>query len=241
MKLSTQSFKNKSNSKEVDVNWYVGQQKFGQLTVQFNFDIEDMEIAAELITIQHLMFEKLVFARYPQSGEHYSLKVSKGAIKKIVQGRSDKKHLFPYALFLEHGLRGVNLSVANKAVHSAALDNEHRQHATIVITENDYKDTRSTVDTPALGLVRLSLHAVEQFEVRLDEELKKPARVSLIQRLQNPGLALVELPENVKFHKQRKYGAHDKIEVWRNPTSRFHYVIVVGEDEERTLVTVFTR
>jgi hypothetical protein len=82
MRLTTYSQK-QSDERSVFVLWRVGISNFGVLTVEFTHPIEDIELAAELVAIRHLVFNQAVFDRIPDSGKAFELNVSKGAIKKL--------------------------------------------------------------------------------------------------------------------------------------------------------------
>ena len=82
-------------SKSVSVNsvlvyWRVGTKRKGVLDVRMGFSTEDQEIIAELIAIRHLIMNAKVFCCTPTTGKGFRVTVSKGAIRKIVQNRSDK-------------------------------------------------------------------------------------------------------------------------------------------------------
>ncbi|MFD2016686.1 hypothetical protein ACFSJQ_16140 [Vibrio olivae] len=80
------------SSTQSRVFWRVGTQRKGILNVTLDFENDDSALLCELCAIRHLLIESQVFGRVPGTGKGYKLVVSKGAIKKLARGRSDKKY-----------------------------------------------------------------------------------------------------------------------------------------------------
>jgi len=198
----------------------------------------DELIIAELCAIQHLLFEKMVLDREPAGGEGYKLVVSKGAIKKLINGKSAKSHLQAYSSFLYNRMNNCSLVVEHK------MDLMADEHNTVPVIINQcsskYTGYFNSVSTPALGEVYITAHAVKQYAERITGGTPKKPWSSLVGRLNNPGLIQVALPNNVMKHKLKKYGDVDNIENWTHTTSLFNY-LVINNNGKRTLVTVYIR
>ncbi|MDW3082292.1 hypothetical protein R8N45_27645, partial [Vibrio sp. 1403] len=113
---------------------------------------------------------------------------------------------------------------------------------TVLLDANRQEDanTHDAVETPAMGTVYVTAHAVEQYKERLSTGDPKKPWASLVNRLKHPELRIRNLPANVLAHKAKKYGTADNVEAWGHPTSKFTYLIV-NDNGRRTLVTVFER
>lgn len=218
------------------VFWRVGTKNKGILDIALTDAQTDSALIAELFAIQYLLFDKQVLDRAPGSGTGYRLVVSKGAIKKLALGKSDKLHALKYAAFLTNRMRGVAIEVSPSPgfmalpheVEIESLGCGHKDHL-----EYD------TVDTPAMGKIQITHHAFEQYQARITSGDPKKPWASLVGRLMHPDLEQIEFSGKVAVHKARKYGRLD--ECWSHPTSRFHYIVSRGDDGVGVLVTVFER
>lgn len=220
------------------VYWRVGTQRRGILDVQLDFEHDDIELLAELAALRYLLFERQVFNRAPGSGLGYRLVVSKGAIRKLALGRSSKRHAQKYAAFLTSRMKGVTIEVSQSMEHMPDVSEEAPEllHA----DRKEYAATHDAIDTPAMGTVYLTAHAVEQYTKRISTGDPKRPWASLVGRLQHPDLQLLPLPERVLRHKARRYGTADNVEAWGHQDSKFTY-LVINNNGQRTVVTVFER
>ncbi|MFV8382847.1 hypothetical protein ACNO5E_01970 [Vibrio parahaemolyticus] len=228
----------KLNDQATRVFWRVGTKRNGILDVAIDFDNEDADLIAELSAIQYLLFEEKVMGREPGSGTGYKLVVSKGAIKKLARGKSSKKHALKFAAFLQNRMAGVQIDVSQSREYMADLD--ETTPVELNAERKEYANTHDAIETPAMGTVFVTAHAVEQYKSRLSTGDPKKPWVSLVNRLKHPELKLRTLPDNVLRHKAKKYGTPDNVEAWGHPTSKFTYLFV-NNHGKRTLVTVFER
>lgn len=223
------------------VYWWTGTKNYGALTVKINEDLQDGSLIAELCAIRFLLFEKKVFKVDPTSGHGYKLVVSSGAIKKLYNGKSQKKQAEPYAAFLSARMQGVTIEVGHPF---GPLDHDD-PNADIdycEATATSFRTIAQTVDTPCIGPVVVTLHAIQRFKERGNpggDEIQKPW-ASLVRQLQSPALRRIQLADEVLEHKARKYAAQGESEFWSAPDSALRFVIV-RNGETRTLVTVFRR
>lgn len=231
----------KKNDSQVRVFWRTGIQNRGILDVTLANPHPESALLAELMAIQHLMFERLVFDREPIKGGGYKLITSKGAIKKLAMGKSDKQFAVPLSQFLRHRLSGITIEVSQSREYLPTLDDCMPEE--LQADQDHYLQELSSdlVETPAMGSIVLTHHAVEQYASRIATGAPKDPRLSLIRRLMNPELINFPLSEKVLAHKARKYGRADNIEVWGHPTSNLSYQLVKDDSDRKVLVTVFRR
>lgn len=239
-------------SKSVSVNsvlvyWRVGTKRKGVLDVRMDFSTEDQEIIAELIAIRHLVMTSKVFCRTPTTGKGFQVTVSKGAIRKIVQGRSDKAFASRFASLLTGRMEGVVVNVSHSMnfminVQEAA---QADQLEVLDAAGKNFASPHETIETPAIGTLSVTHHAVRRYEERLnsksrDERLYRPWS-SLFSRLRNPSLKRSPLNDKVMRHKMRRYGSGNVIEIWSHPSDTMRYAVVTRPDNRKVLVTVFER
>ncbi len=236
--MTLTTFSEKHSDSKAYVYWRVGTKRGGVLDVTLSFEHSDSALIAELYAIQHLLFVELVLGREPGSGHGYRLTVSKGAIKKLALGRSDKKYVFKYSAFLQNRMAGVTIEVLRSQDFLPVLNDSLTQVLTVGST--DIASELQTISTPAMGKVRITKHAVEQYVSRLSSGKPKNPWLSLVKRLQHPKLCSSLLTDKVRQHKARKYGTADNIEEWRHPDDEFRFLVLKNGDT-RTLVISYPR
>lgn len=221
------------------VYWRVGTKNKGIININLRSPSEDSALIGELIAIQFLLFDKKIFDRAPGGGGGYKLIVSKGAIKKLALGKSTKKFAVQYSSFLLSRMKGATIEVSQKLEFMANKED----FLPLLIDEG--KDIRTQeyaeIITPAMGAVRVTQHAVEQYEERISSGCPKKPWASLTKRLMHPELRIQPLDAKILAHKERRYGRSDNVEAWSHPTSTFTYLVVIDDKGNRVLVTVFER
>ena len=139
-----------------EVHWRTGLEVKGCVRVTMNAEMPgDRHIAAELATIRFLLEDRNVCG-HDKAGKNLTIRLTYGAIKKLVRTRSDKEYLSPYANFLRTRFAGANLEV------------ESRPPEWI---DETCESTELTVAGPAatviavggIGNVELSSHAVRRY------------------------------------------------------------------------------
>lgn len=229
----------KVSDTQARVFWRVGTKKHGILDVTLDFANEESALLGELVAMQHLLFNKKVFDREPGSGNGYKLVVSKGAIRKLALEKSTKKFAVKFAGFLTNRMKGVNIEVSQNYEFMPTVDECEPEQ--LGGERSVYAKTFDAVDTPAMGRVLVTQHAVEQYQERITSGSPKKPWASLVGRLKHPELRIQPLDKKVLAHKARKYGRSDNVEAWGHPTSSFTYLVIRNENDERVLVTVFER
>lgn len=235
MTLSTVAFVNESG--EHLVSWRTGIKNFGTVKV-VNVGAEDSKVVAELLAIRYLLLEREVFKRKLYAGTGIKVEVSSPVIRKLLLGTSKKSHLFVHAKFLHSRLSGITIDTRS----GPGLDSPMAEMSTLETIDALEADASDVFETPAMGAIRLTKHAIDQYQERLHSGDPQNAAASLVGRLSHPDLKKQPVPANVKDHKYRKYGDIDQTEVWGHLNSQMHYV-VVREASTRvgTVVTVYRR
>ncbi|MBB3105247.1 hypothetical protein [Azomonas macrocytogenes] len=224
----------------VRVFWDVGLKRNGILDLTLGLNTQESELVAELCAMRYLLLERQVFNRKPSSGKGIKLRVSTGAIRKLMLGKSTKREALPYAQFLGSCMAGAEFEVQRNMDFKASADDPQANIESLYIDPAVYGTPHLAFDTPAIGQIFVTVHAVQQYvERNISGELTRPLS-SLVRRLQHPGLCLRPIPEKVLRHKAHKYGSSSNIEAWGHTTSCFTYLFLV-DGAKRTLVTVFRR
>ncbi|MFC6674008.1 hypothetical protein [Marinobacterium aestuariivivens] len=229
----------KKSDTEARVFWRAGTKKRGILDVTLDFAHADSALIAELVALQHLLFDRKVFDREPGAGAGYKLVVSKGAIRKLALGKSNKAYATKFAAFLSNRMKGVTIEVSQDYEFMAKPDEVEPE---LLGGEREvYANTYDAIETPAMGRVLVTQHAVEQYQARITSGSPKKPWASLVGRLMHPELRMMKVDEKVLRHKARKYGRSDNVEFWGHPTSVFVYQVLREDNGDRVLVTVFER
>ncbi|AKJ36928.1 hypothetical protein U876_24155 [Aeromonas hydrophila NJ-35] len=238
MTLTTVAKKTSRNS--ALVFWRVGTKRKGILDVHTDFEHEESDLIAELIAIRYLALDKQVFCREPGGGTGYKLVVSKGAIKKLALGKSSKAFATRFASFLTGRMQGAMIEVAQSMDY---MDEPSEGNVEILdVDKQAFTQTYDEIDTPAIGPVLVTQHALNQYQARITSGDPKKPWASLVGRLQHPELQLQPFDDKVARHKAVKYGRVDNVEVWGHRDSKFKYLMVINDDNnKRVLVTVFER
>lgn len=223
-----------TSPRTADVRWAVGFNNRGVLAVEFTEHTADIEAAAELAAIRHLLTQKQVTGTEVTTGKGLVIEVSKGAVRKLWLGKSSKRHLNKYASYLRTHLDFAELRVA-KHPSSCMLPagSPATDHFKVTPMRYEY------VDTPS-GRIYITDHALERYKERMHQGPKEKAFASLAQRLKNETLRPVELPSNVFKHKERKYGNVPFV-ILRRHNDIEHFVIARHAQYGGVLVTVFER
>lgn len=220
------------------VHWRSSTIKCGIIEVTLPYESLDVDIVGELVALQHLIVDKEIFGQSVLHGDGLEIEVSKGAIKKILTGKTTKKEIIKYASFIPFLLQGISLKTHKKCSKNDAFEGRISEKITVDIEK--YTNTRILVSSPVIGGIEITSHSVNRYLERIRDEsgdVKFPLK-SLVARLTNPDLRQVTLPKKVVSHKIRKYGESDEFSVWKHPTSTLNFgLIKVGP--VFNLVTVF--
>lgn len=224
------------------VEWWLSDNKCGRFHVNLPTPSESTDVIAELCVIRHLIFERMIFGQPIYAGKGVVLEVSKGAIKKLVTGKSTKKDAERFAKFIPLFLSGCVIRTHNKKsiLTDCALVDDEKLDVDLV----HYGLAQIVVETPAIGDVTITAHSIERYQDRVIAESGECLYPlpSLIKRLANPENKKQVVPISVQEHKTRKYGEQDEFEVWKHPTATLNFGIIRNKQTgKRTLVTTYIR
>ncbi len=216
------------------VAWRVGTKRRGLLHIS-DIGNQDATAAAEIVAIRHLLFADKVFMRDIHSGEGLALEVLTPVVKKVARGKTSKAHLATLARYFTTNLQGVTLGTTSSK--DGYLPNLGDEVPSVYISSSE-SPQYDVFETPAMGKLKLTQHVLDQFIERLhDGEVKKPL-ISLISRLKHEKIKRLPLPDKVTFHKIKKYGTIDNLEIWGHDTSQMHFTVV--RDPRTAIGTVVT-
>lgn len=225
---------------EVSVTWSVGGNRSGLVNVKLSderitYSDNDKAIVGELCAVRYLLNDKQVFGTKLLSAAGLRLIVSKGAIKKLAKGKSSKKQFLVHSAFLRRQLEGVELKVCNRLA-----DPGETEVTAVSITDKVIRD--DIIESPAMGKVIITQHAVERYAERFSSGNPSYPRASLVKVIQSPELDMFPMPEAVRAHKARKYrNCKDTSELWGHPSSSLKLQVINNANGLRTVVTVFER
>lgn len=228
----------KTSPTQARVLWRTGSRRYGVLEVTLEEGHDESDLLAELAAIKHLLFDRQVFDRAPVSARGYKLVVSKGAIKKLALGRSTKRFAQQYAVPLTTRLEGIDIEVSQSR---AWLPAEEELPVEPLYVQKGFTRDYDMIETPSMGKVLVTHHAVEQYMERVVGNGAKDPRLSLQMRLMNPELEQVPLDAKVLRHKEAKYGRADNVQIWGHPSSSTRFVVLRENPDHGVLVTVFRR
>lgn len=196
---------------------------------------------AELLLINEFLFRREIFGVRILHGTGIRLHVSSGQVKKLFLKKVKCDLVEPLMRPLRLRLLGVDIETLRGSESylpppPTPVSEREEIHSGLVNTE-DYM----SFDTPNIGKVLITAHALDQYVDRLEDEVKpkRPLR-SLLTRLENPKLAPIILPTSVKQHKDRKYGIETR-ECWGHLTSDMHFMFVRDKTGLANLVTSYKR
>lgn len=214
------------------VAWYVGLANNGTLDIRME-DIErDHAIAAELCAIRYLLFRRHVFNVETRSGQGLKILVSCGAIKKLINGTSTKKHLRGYALFARPRLNDASFAISKKP-----LDVTGPQES--IDLREVYETWHEPIYVPSIGHLHVTNHALDRFLERVHQAVVNDPLDSMLNRMRHEQFQEIKLPDRVIAHKARKYGQAQCVEVWGHPSSGLRFLVTRDKPKQATLLTVF--
>lgn len=207
-----------------------------EVKIPFPVKKNDIEVLAELAVIRNLTIEDCQMPNPVLTGKGICLVVTKGAIRKILNEKTENQTFLRYGAFLHGRMRGCTVSVEKKNAYLPAEDIEVTKSISLS------KEPHETIESPSLGEVQVRDHAFKRFLERVYEGSPEKAFNSLIQRLSNPELVQVQIPDRVWRHKVSKYGEEGVASIYKHPTDIVHFVLVNQPGARgRALVTVFCR
>jgi len=229
----------KDSDDQYIVAWSKGLKAKGFIRVEKS-SLPDPDIIAEITAIQHLLFKQNIFNREIINGNGFKIVCHK-LIKSVIEKKTSRKHLYPLLSFVRSNLNGCVLKsfaeIDNKLLAPLGSPEFEITDADPSVLNQDY----DVFETPAMGRLKLTAHAIEQYKIRLHSGETLNPQVSLIKRLRNPNIAQHELPEKIKNQKIKKYGSVENTEIWGHDSSQMHFVVIRDSNNRGTVVTVYKR
>lgn len=203
----------------VRVFWRLGQQSAckGAYDVFAPGTPDDIEALGELAALRHLLSVRNISGQN-RNGEGLVLVVSHGAVKKLVNKKSQKSDLFDFNHFLITRYAGADVVVDKER---AWLPEDRDSVPVTGINLHDMKGPE-TVEVPNLGKIVITRHALEKYlEVAGTADLPQSWR-SINRRLRK-NLERVNVPAKVARMQQIKHHT-EASELWKNPDNPMHFV-----------------
>ena len=213
----------------VTVGWFAGLQRNGSIKVEVGAT-ENRVVIAELTALRYLLWEGLAFNRRPISGKGIRVRLPELTLKSIQGFKCDAVQLA--SQFLSSWLVDVDIQAGGIDIDGIELQ-ETEQSIT------PYDVAQPCFDTPVLGKIAISKHALERYLERSSNGSPKLPWFSLFKQLSSDRLSRVKLPEEVRFQKLLKHG-NDNVQVWRHSTGNLYFK-VLPKGEYSLVVTVFSK
>lgn len=225
MKLKIQTI---ATSKfNVSVAWFSGLSKNGVIDVRVS-QIEHRIAVAELTVARYLLWDRQVFGHRLGSGKSLEIGFSCATLRSLKQSSSNE--LRQASQYLKTWLDGVQLNPEEIVGVAASTDQ--------IPMIQPYRLPQPVFDSPVLGPVAISRHAIQRYQERFRHGYTKSPWLSLQRQLCNPELRQARLSDRTRFQKLLKYG-DDGSQVWHHPTGDL-YFLLVPQETHSLVVTVFS-
>lgn len=193
----------------------------GILPVEIERQTQDPAIVAELFALRHLL--EMAEIGSPGTGASaMDITVSKGAIKKLIQGRSAKTHLLWCTCWLKLRYFDANITVSHKQTPSYAAIVDATNKGLNAIA--DYKITvyhplgvgsESNPDivlhNSVVGACTISMHAIERYMERSGTACWSKAWSRVVGLIQRSDSCIADIPDSVMRRKRLKHCDREKI------------------------------
>ncbi|EGQ9302096.1 hypothetical protein F7U75_14065 [Vibrio vulnificus] len=226
MKLKIQTI---ATSKfNVSVAWFSGLSKNGVIDVRVS-QIEHRIAVAELTVARYLLWDRQVFGHRPGSGKGLEIGFSCATLRSLKQSSSNE--LRQASQYLKTWLDGVQLNPEEIVGVAASTDQ--------IPMIQPYRLPQPVFDSPVLGPVAISRHAIQRYQERFRHGYAKSPWLSLQRQLCNPELRQARLSDRTRFQKLLKHG-DDGSQIWHHPTGEL-YFLLVPQETHWLVVTVFSQ
>ncbi|EGR3351632.1 hypothetical protein BBM24_18000 [Vibrio parahaemolyticus] len=226
MKLKIQTI---ATSKfNVSVAWFSGLSKNGVIDVRVS-QIEHRIAVAELTVVRYLLWDRQVFGHRPGSGKGLAIGLSCATLRSLKQSSSND--LRKAGQYLKTWLDGVQLNPDEIVGVAASTDQ--------ILMIQPYRFPQPVFDSPVLGPVAISRHAIQRYQERFRHGYTKSPWLSLQRQLCNPELRQARLSDRTRFQKLLKYG-DDGSQIWHHPTGDL-YFLLVPQETHWLVITVFSQ
>ena len=179
-----------------------------------NKETQDAAVIAELSAMHHLLSHKEICGS-DRAGNGMEIEVTFGAIRKLAQNTSNKRHLFAHGRFLltRYAEAKISVSKDNSWISMARAENRREQ----LVVDGPLPEV---INVAGYGKVGLSFHIIERMMERANYASIGAAWRHLGRMLGNGKVSEVALPPEVAHQKAAKHGVAGKIlrvaaEPWR--------------------------
>lgn len=226
MKLKIQTI---ATSKfNVSVAWFSGLSKNGVIDVRVS-QIEHRIAVAELTVARYLLWDCQVFGHRPGSGKGVELGLPHKTLHSL--SLNSCVELQRASQYLKTWLNGVQLNPEEIVGVAASTDQ--------IPVIQPYRLPQPVFDSPVLGPVAISRHAIQRYQERFRHGYTKSPWLSLQRQLCNPELRQARLSARTRFQKLLKHG-DDGSQVWHHPTGDL-YFLLVPQETHWLVVTIFSQ
>ncbi|EOD5226281.1 hypothetical protein ACJXBB_002409 [Vibrio cholerae] len=226
MKLKVQSVSASHNA--VSVAWFVGLSRYGIVDVGIG-RFESRIAIAELTVARYLLWDRQVFGHRPGSGNGVELGLPHKTLHSL--SLNSCVELQRASQYLNTWLDGVQLNP--EEIVSVATSTDQ------IPMIQPYRLPQPVFDSPLLGPVAISRHAIQRYQERFRHGYTKSPWLSLQRQLCNPELRQARLSDRTRFQKLLKYG-DDGSQIWHHPTGDL-YFLLVPQETHWLVVTVFSQ
>jgi len=237
------TFQEKTSSPTIfRVYWYVNEGRHGIVDVDVHKPCDDPGLLAELCAIQYLYFHlNINNGLIITSGMGHTFIVSNPEILALAKEESNKKYARPFIQEILLRLRHVQVEHTPVNLIKDKINITNKNLHFILADSGQFDQCKYTVDTPAIGQIQITKHAVDQYAKRTEAgpNMKNELK-SLIIRLKNPDLIEIDVGKAVHLRKNIKYGNHVKTSFWGHEHSLIGFTII-EKLGIKTLVTVYRR
>ncbi|EGQ7991996.1 TPA: hypothetical protein I7203_15415 [Vibrio vulnificus] len=225
MKLKVQSVS--ASKSKVSVAWFVGLSRSGIVDVGIG-RFESRIAIAELTVARYLLWDRQVFGHRPGSGKGVELGLPHKTLHSL--SLNSCVELRKAGQYLKTWLDGAQLKPGEIVGVAASTEQ--------IPVIQPYRSPQPVFDSPVLGPVAISRHAIQRYQERFQHGYTKSPWLSLQRQLCNPELRQAILSERTRFQKLLKYG-DDGSQVWHHPTGDL-YFLLVPQETHSLVVTVFS-
>ncbi|EKO3632218.1 hypothetical protein M3927_002800 [Vibrio metschnikovii] len=226
MKLKIQTI---ATSKfKVSVAWFFGLSKNGVIDVRVS-QIEHRIAVAELTVARYLLWDCKIFGHRPGSGKGVELGLPYTTLHSL--SLNSCVELQRASQYLKTWLNGVQLNPEEIVGVAASTDQ--------IPVIQPYRLPQPVFDSPVLGPVAISRHAIQRYQERFRHGYTKSPWLSLQRQLCNPELRQARLSARTRFQKLLKHG-DDGSQVWHHPTGDL-YFLLVPQETHWLVVTIFSQ
>ena len=192
----------------------------------------DAAILGELAALQHLLNVRNISGKN-RNGTGLYLVVSRGAIKKLAEKKSNKAYLAEYSHFLTTRYYDAEIIVEKDKSWLPADPGPVNP----VAINLDGINPIEFIETPALGKVTITTNALTEYATVAGTSGVSQSWKSINRRLMGK-LLKVEVSDSLARVHRRKY-PNKASEIWKNPEDSMHFIFSREQPDLLVLVTVY--